>query len=491
MLTHQNIKILYNLTPVSVHVDENRPHSANSYPVEVCLSQEKTGPGGTRSVGHTLYTKYVVGCDGAHSWLRKQLKVSLEGDLTDSVFGVIDIVPKSNFPDIRRVSYIRAATGTVLLVPRSNKEVRLYIPVESGGALPDPRDVSFERILAAARTIMAPYTLDVGSLSWWSAYRVGQRVGSHFSRHGERAFLVGDAVHTHSPKAGQGMNTSIQDAYNLGWKLRLVLTQRALVDPEKLLATYETERRPVAQDLIAFDRGYLKLFSSPSVQFETEFLRAMKFTTGLSIRYPASCAVVLPHGVTELGPSLLRADLVPGKRLPDFRAVYQADGTTAKIHDRMRATGQFRVLAFAGDISQQRLLDSLQKLGRYLGDSEAGLGHLTRGSEESKEPMVEVLVVHCAERHVVDFLELEEVFRPWSDAEGYDYWRVFADAESVHEGHGRVYERLEIDRGTGCTVVVRPDGYIGGVIDTNDLQGLGDYFKVIGLLEPAGNEAFL
>lgn len=106
-------------------------------------------------------------------------------------------------------------------------------------------------------------------MSWWS---VGQRIGSHFSRHNERAFLVGDAVHTPSPKAGQGMNTSIQDAYNLGWKLRRVLQHKdkgkhqLKLDPtaaRALLATYESERQPVAQDLISFDRGYPKLFAVP------------------------------------------------------------------------------------------------------------------------------------------------------------------------------------------------------------------------------------
>lgn len=131
--------------------------------------------------------------------MRKQLDVVLEGDLTDSVFGlppnlatqplrvtnhisgVTDLVPKTNFPDIRRVCYLRSTTGTVLVVPRNDKEVRLYIPVESGSALPDPKDLTFDRIMAAAREIMAPYTLEAGSVSWWSAYRVGQRVGSRTS----------------------------------------------------------------------------------------------------------------------------------------------------------------------------------------------------------------------------------------------------------------------------------------------------------------------
>ncbi|KAK4239004.1 FAD binding domain-containing protein [Achaetomium macrosporum] len=451
-------------------------------------SEQANGVNGHGQVEERIRAKYVVGCDGAHSWLRKQLDVALEGDLTDSVFGVVDLVPKTDFPDIRRICYLRAATGTILLVPRGNKEVRLYIPVESGSALPDPKDLTLDRIMATAREIMAPYTLEPGSVSWWSAYRVGQRVGSHFSRCNERAFLVGDAVHTHSPKAGQGMNTSIQDAYNLGWKLRLVLQGHIRSAREALLNTYESERRPVAQDLIAFDRGYLKLFSAPLAQFDTEFLRAMKFTTGLSIRYPPSCAVQLPRGVEKLGPSLLKADLVPGKRLQDVQVVYQADAIAIRTQERMQANGMFRIAVFAGDIAEGRLLANLQRLGEFLADQDLGLGRLTmsiRGDDSAawSQVPVEVLVIHCAERECVNLLDLHEVYRPWSSDEGYDYWRVFADAESVLGGHGRVYERLEIDRQKGCCAVIRPDGYVGAVLDTDDFQGLKDYFEGLGMLE--------
>ncbi|KAK0726522.1 FAD binding domain-containing protein [Apiosordaria backusii] len=481
---HNNIDIRYSTAPVSIEVDTACAHGTDVYPVTVCL--EKVNPyaaavNGEKANHDTptemIFAKYIVGCDGARSWLREQLNVTLEGDLTDSVFGVVDMVPKSNFPDLRRVCYLRAASGTILLVPRSNKEVRMYIPVESGSALPDPKDLTFDRILDAARKIIAPYTMDVGSVSWWSAYRVRQRVGDHFSRLNERAFLVGDAVHTHSPKAGQGMNTSIQDAYNLGWKLRLVL--EGLIWPpaarQDLLRTYESERRPVALDLIAFDRGFLKLFSAPSAQFDTEILQALKFTTGLSIRYPPSCAVQLPKGVEELGPSLLKADVVPGKRLPDFRVVYQADGVPTWMHKRLYATGQFRVVIFAGDISDAASLQRLHDVGKYLGESEF-VKHLTMPASGA-QPLVEVLVVHCAERDTVDFLTLPEVYRPWSEESGYDYWRVFADVESVHDGHGRAYDRLEIDRQVGSTVIVRPDGYIGAVLEVEDVEAVQAYFR--------------
>lgn len=84
--------------------------------------------------------------------------------------------------------------------------------------------------------------------------------------------------------------------------------------------------------------------------------------------YPTSCAVQLPKGVDELGPSLLKADLVPGKRLLNFQVVYQADCAVARIQERLRATGAFRIVVFAGDIAKPALLARLQDLGKFLGD---------------------------------------------------------------------------------------------------------------------------
>ncbi|RDL37136.1 Uncharacterized protein BP5553_04569 [Venustampulla echinocandica] len=482
-----NIEMQFQKRPTSLNIDESIFDDQDAFPltVTVTTNTDRVGINGVAAdcsngdLGtEEIHAKYMVGCDGAHSWTRDRLGVKLEGDLTDSVFGVVDIVPKSNFPDIRKVCYLRASTGTILLVPRSNKEVRLYVPVESGGALSNPKDLTFERIMDAVRKIIAPYTLEVGSCKWWSAYRVGQRVGDQFSIH-NRVFLAGDAVHTHSPKAGQGMNTSIQDAFNLGWKLRLVLNGHA---SPSILSTYESERLPVAQDLIAFDRGYLKLFSAPSASFESEFLRAMKFTTGLSIRYPPSPIVQLPSSSNNqepaqpLGPSLLKADVVSGKRLPDFQVVCQADGITTRIHPRLHASGAFRIIAFAGNLAQPALLAQLQHLGSWLSDCEEGLGRLTAGGAQAR---VEVLVVHCAAREQVELMELHEVFRPWSDDEGWDYWRVYADENSAHEGHGRVYDKLELDREKGCVVVVRPDNYISAVIGMEDFGSMKRYFSKV------------
>lgn len=151
----------------------------------------------------TVKAKYMLGADGAHSWVRKQLGFTLEGESTDYIWGVLDIVPITDFPDIRsRCAIHSASSGSVMVIPRENKLVRLYIQLRTTDKIGD-QDSRADRswitpqiILESAQRIMAPYHLSYRKLDWWTAYQIGQRVGSKFSAH-ERVFLAGDAVHTH------------------------------------------------------------------------------------------------------------------------------------------------------------------------------------------------------------------------------------------------------------------------------------------------------
>jgi phenol 2-monooxygenase len=147
--------------------------------------------------------------------VRKQLGFTLQGDSTDYTWGVLDVVPITDFPDIRMRCAIHSAnSGSVMVIPRENKLVRLYIQLtttEKGeGGKADRSKINPEVILKSAQRIIAPYKITYRYCDWWTAYQIGQRVGNSFSLH-ERIFLAGDAVHTHSPKAGQGMNVSMQD----------------------------------------------------------------------------------------------------------------------------------------------------------------------------------------------------------------------------------------------------------------------------------------
>lgn len=255
------IRVERGVLPTALQFDESKAedNSADNYPITVTLrhlSEEEATPkqvatsanGMTASDGlfrsnlaaddtadlinaaelnakanttETVHAKYMLGADGAHSWVRRELGFTLEGESTDYIWGVLDIVPITDFPDIRmRCAIHSAESGSVMVIPRENKLVRLYIQVTtteknsdgtSAGSRVDRSKITPEVILQSANKILAPYTLSYRTLDWWTAYQIGQRVGTHFSA-SERIFLAGDAVHTHSPKAGQGMNVSMQDS---------------------------------------------------------------------------------------------------------------------------------------------------------------------------------------------------------------------------------------------------------------------------------------
>ena len=254
---YSDIEIERGVLPEELEIDHSKAEDEHAYPIKVTirhLNDDEVNPiqNGTnvrdglfrsslakddtddlirRSRGkegttEVIRTKYMIGCDGAHSWTRRQLGFHMQGEQTDFIWGVLDIVPITNFPDIRmRCAIHSAESGSVMIIPRENKLVRFYIQlneVNSAGQQFDRSKITPEIILKAAQKIMSPYDLAYEYCDWWTAYQIGQRVGDSFSCN-DRVFLAGDAVHTHSPKAGQGMNVSMQDTYNLGWKIGLVV----------------------------------------------------------------------------------------------------------------------------------------------------------------------------------------------------------------------------------------------------------------------------
>lgn len=230
----------YGWTVKSVNVDEQKVGDPEAYCCRVVAEKE-----GREQVWEA---KYVLGCDGAHSTVRKSLEYKMLGDTTDTVWGVMDIYPLTTFPDIRRKCTIHSAAGNLLIIPREGGSlVRFYIQLPAGT---HPKEVVLADLQATARKIFKPYTMEFAETAWWSAYSIGQRLSEEFHKD-MRVFLTGDACHTHSPKAGQGMNVSLQDGYNLGWKLGSVLSGRS---PSSLLQTYVSERGGVAKNLIDFDR---------------------------------------------------------------------------------------------------------------------------------------------------------------------------------------------------------------------------------------------
>lgn len=267
------------------------------------------------------------------------------GDSSDAVWGVMDMIPRTNFPDIRKKSTIRSKAGNILIIPREGESTnltRLYIELAPGT---NPKDVTMENLQRQAQSIFHPYNVDFVETVWWSAYAIGQRHADFFHKD-YRVFLAGDACHTHSPKAGQGMNVSLQDGYNIGWKLGEILI--GLASPS-LLETYVLERQKVAIDLINFDRYFSKLFSSGAkttpAEFQEGFIQAGKYTTGLTAKYEISPIT------TSLESTQLASNVVVGMRLPSAQVVRFCDSKPMQLMEALKSDGRWRVMAFVGDLT--------------------------------------------------------------------------------------------------------------------------------------------
>ncbi|KAL9005319.1 MAG: hypothetical protein Q9188_001910 [Gyalolechia gomerana] len=440
------IKIQRNVVPTSMEIDRNQTQCHDSHAITIKMRKavrEHPEPTTNRVDGpetlkrkytnveqspccqETIRAKYVIGCDGAHSWTRAQHGFQMEGEHTEYIWGVLDIIPLTDFP--------------------------------------------------------------------------------------------GDAIHTHSPKAGQGMNVSIQDAYNLGWKLALVV--KGIANPS-ILKTYETERRSVAQELIAFDQNYSKLWSSrpkkdradPSGVSMTDFARAFVkqqlFTSGFGVNYgpniltakdsssgtngmqdskggEASSEVALAKSHQHLASKTML-----GQRFPSFKVVNHCDARSWQFARWLRADGFFHIIVFAGDVSQPGQMGRVHTFASEMttGSHMISSQHQSRLCSDSEsfryeEGIAQLLTIHSAPRQQVELHDFPPLLRPYDEKLGYDYNRIFVDGESYYEGHGHAYEGYGVDPSKGCVIVVRPDQYVAWIGELEDVQGLETYFAGI-LMEP-------
>jgi len=192
-------------------------------------------------------TPWLVGCDGAHSRVRHLCGEAFPGEVDPRQYLVADVVLDGmHAPD-------------EIFVYLTSQGVLWWFPLPEGRSLlagdvqqqyEEAREPPQLKDVQAMLDHRAPPGLRAHDPRWLSWFHIHYRLAPHY-RHG-RCFLAGDAAHIHSPIGGQGMNTGIQDAYNLGWKLALVARGEA---PESLLDSYEAERKAVAADVLATTRG--------------------------------------------------------------------------------------------------------------------------------------------------------------------------------------------------------------------------------------------
>ncbi|MBG60397.1 MAG: hypothetical protein CMJ16_08065 [Peredibacter sp.] len=193
----------------------------------------------TLSTGEVIKSKFVIGADGSRSFVRNHFKIPFELIRPKITWAVIDGVVDTDFKKVPEIVVFQAETSDVAWIPREGEIDRFYVRM-------DRIDFTQEEVLEKINNAIFPNYLTFKEVEWFSHFSVKESVAESFCTQ-DRVFLAGDSCHVHSVNGGQGLNTGLADAFNLIWKLNLVLKGEASSD---LLNSYESERRPVAQSVI-------------------------------------------------------------------------------------------------------------------------------------------------------------------------------------------------------------------------------------------------
>lgn len=397
------------------------------------------GPEGRQE---TIRSKYVVGCDGAHSLVRKSSSAKFEGAAYPQDFLLCDAqLANSNIP-LDRFS-LCIGLGTLALFPLGNGNMRLVAAGKGIGPEGEPTLEHFETFLA--RYAPAGCGTPINP-SWITRFRLHHRIVSNY-RDG-RIFLAGDAAHIHSPAGGQGMNTGMQDSFNLGWKLASVLKGRA-ADPEALLDSYNTERRRVGQYLLnGTDRMFnftvsthwlwarIRNFIIPWLlpwlaAFPARRRKFLRFTSQFGVTYRKSPLVGASTGF--VGP------VGAGDRLPDGALRDVVSGEERYLQD-ICACGSHSLLLFSGSSKVE-----------WLSPAELQAAHETVSGIMKDYDLVVALVISGSD----EYLPKDLPHQSYVDSEG-----------SIHTLFGF---------NSASYVLVRPDSHVAHIGRLSQLHELLDF----------------
>ncbi|EIW83429.1 hypothetical protein CONPUDRAFT_164380 [Coniophora puteana RWD-64-598 SS2] len=468
------LEVDLSIAPTSITFDEAKLSDPTAHAVKVTLQHLETSP--TPGRKETVNAKFVLGADGAHSWVRKALGITMDGDQTEHIWGAVDLVPDTDFPDIRNRSTIHSVNGSIMIIPRENNMVRLYVQLSNQDVVDpstgrvDKNRMTPDKLMAVAQQSFLPYVLkDAKDINWWTVYIIGQRVASKFSAH-ERVFIAGDACHTHSPKAGQGMNASINDSHNLAWKLVHVI--RGWADLS-LLKSYEFERQKYAQDLINFDKTHSELFSAKpkTKSFEDgvsheDIVKAFKtfqgFASGVGIQYSESAWIDAKH-------QSCAPNLIIGQRMLPQVFIRASDFCPYDIQDYLLSDARFKVLVFAGNINDKAQLAKVHKLAEELEKPTSFLRKYLKDGQ-NVESKFGVVTITAKTEGLVNSLGLPALFRP--------HWtKVLTDDKDVAQATGGgAYDRFGIAQDKATLVIVRPDGFVGTIAPASRFEDVNKYF---------------
>jgi phenol 2-monooxygenase len=480
-----NLRPHYSRELVALDIDDNLTQDLDAYPITATF--KRTDKAGAEKI-ETIKARFIVGSDGGRSRVRKSLGISLQGDSADKAWGVMDILLNTDFPDIRVKSFIQSKKhGAVMTIPREGGYLcRFYVELDLIDKNKRASDIKLteQDIIAKAQKIFHPYTLDVKEVAWWSIYSVGQRLADRFDNRSlestedifPRAFVSGDACHTHSPKGGWGLNTSLPDTFNLGWKMATVLQGRS--DP-KLLNTYGTERRKVAQQLIDADRELSKLVATrptsgdgskvakvDTAKIEAFMKRQSGFVSGTSIEYFPS------YICTGQENQHLATGYKIGQRFHSAEATRVADGRSQHLGHLVKADGRWRIFVFGDKQDPRQTSSTAFQFIDFLANSTSSPVNKYTSKGADIDATIDTYAVF--QQQDLSMHDLPDYLWP---AKGKydlrDYEKVF----QAQKGND-VFDLRGIDRNTGCVVIVRPDQHIASILPLTAHAELSRFFDV-------------
>jgi phenol 2-monooxygenase len=400
-------------------------------------------------------SKYIIGADGGKSSVRQIAGIPFIGEKSAFNWVRIDAVINTDMPQSRiGFGAIESAThGNVLWVAVDHGRSRI------GFALPKAlygqygEAITEEFVKQEAAKAMAPFKIEFVKIDWWTLYSIGQRVADTFQYKG-RILLAGDAAHTHSSGAAQGMNTGVHDAVNLAWKLGGVL--KGWYTPE-VLKTYSPERRTVAQHLIKLDKTISTLISGHIPESYTSNVHdgdansilldviesSAQFTIGLGVAYEPDGYLNKAVGVT-----CVRA----GRRAPDVLVQKPGSRFPTRLYELTKNNGKFWVVVFAGE--PLRTAASLKALRAYLDSADSFTKRLT---------------------DTFNFLTIiaGTGLQP-DEALGVDRF-----GHACYDVDHAAYTRYGISTAEGAIVVLRPDGILAHAAELDQGVEIGRYFDAI------------
>ena len=425
---------------------------------------------------YQIKCRYLIGADGSRTAVRRAASIESDGDSTEDRWVRIDGVLDTDMPKARSYGAIESPIyGNVLWIPLDHNATRIGYHMSE--ARQNLYDGGFTQEIAVkeAKEAVKPFHIEYKQVDWASVYIVGQRVARHFFTQG-CIFLAGDACHTHSSGAGQGMNAGTHDAVNLAWKLSLVL--RGIAKPD-LLDTYEHERRPNAQKLIDYDKDISVLISKrlpkswtgdpgadPNVVLGQILQEAKGFNTGLTIGYERN---VLNHddqrgsGIKSLTPiHTMPSPATPGYRGPDVILATPATFESLRLYKLTPNNTRFYILLFAGEPSVTATF--LSRFASALASSSLFSRPRLPPSNAQSSGDISYLSASTETSLPMDFITILAT-------KGASVWEMMGNMPPLGSAYfdpdHSAHERYGIDVKEGSVVVLRPDGWIGMKIPVN------------------------